>query len=339
MEARTTHFKNPVPRLEGNKEKARDHPAGGPEQSNAAGPHLPLSPLRILASMGLVVFVAILVTELVEGVFLTGAEWLEGLLHIGALVLSLTPLFYFLWYRPLMQQMAERQHSESEVRHLSHRLLDAGEEERRKLAQDLHDEFGQKLTSLQLYMEGMERQLASGEIPAKDSCRKMLGLVSDLNEDLRRVISDLRPSLLEDLGLVMAIEDYCAEVAKQQPRLQVEFHSSGLHGRLTRPVEIVVFRVCQEALTNVAKHARATRVEVRLVCSYPFLILTVQDNGIGIPKWQGRSSQDRKNACFGLLGMRERVAAVGGTLRIISPRESGTRIRVEIPLRREEACS
>jgi len=288
--------------------------------------------------MALVVLVVILVTELLEGVFLTGAEWLEGLLHTGALVLSLVPLFYFLWYRPLMQQMAERKHSESEVRHLSHRLLDAGEEERRKLAQDLHDEFGQKLTSLQLYMEGMERLLASGEIPPSTSCRKMLGLIGDLNEDLRRVISDLRPSLLEDLGLVMAIEDYCAEVARQQPRVEVEFHGSGLRGRLSRPVEIVIFRVCQEALTNVVKHARATRVEVRLVCSYPHLILTIHDNGIGIPQRQDGPWQGRKKACFGLLGMRERVTAVGGTLRITSPPGGGARIRVEVPLRREEGC-
>lgn len=305
----------------------------GLSHGGGARRRLPLSPGRIMGWIAATVFVVILVTESV-GHFHHESALVEGLSHILALLGALLPLFYFLWYRPLCQQMHERQRSENEVRHLSHRLLVAGEEERCKLARDLHDEFGQKLTSLQMRLEGLGGRILGDRPELDQSCRQLVTMARELGDDLRLVVADLRPNLLEELGIGSALEVYLADICQQCPDLVVDFSCRGLRERPRPEVEMVLYRVAQEALTNVLKHALASQVTVRLTVSFPQVLLSIQDNGVGFEKPPRRRGE--KLSGYGLVGMRERVAAAGGTMDIASRPGTGTRVRVELPLFKED---
>ncbi len=290
----------------------------------------PPSPARALLWMILTITLVIIATELSE-YFYHSSEPAEGIVHILFLSSVLSPLFYFFWYRPMTQQIALGQACETEIRSLSHRLIEVREAERCKLARDLHDEFGQKLTSLQVLIDSLEKTLAKGELPPANICHPLKEVVSTLSNDLRTVLADLRPSTLDDLGLAPALESLCSEIADQEPSLTVDFRSAGIQGRLALEAETALFRACQEALTNVVKHAHAQLVEVRLTRCHPHVILTIQDNGIGI-KSEGKFPQGSNLlGQFGLIGMRERIASVGGSIRIVGNPEGGTRIRIEVP--------
>lgn len=308
--------------------------AAGEERE--AGPkerRLHHSPAGLVVVMIFVIVTVIIVTELLERHFVSELEAFEIAFHVLALVVTLAPFFYFFWYRPLMQEVEQRRRTEAEVRDLSHRLLVAREDERRQLGRDLHDEIGQKLTSLQLRIENLDR-LVRENPRAHQACWQLVSLVRELGDDLRRVLADLRSDILDDLGLVAALEDLFRELAEQLPELVIDFGHSGIKGRFSRPVETVLYRVCQEALNNVVKHARGGRVEGRLALSYPSLILTIRDDGCGFDAEQaGRGgSSGGVPGSFGLIGMRERVASVGGTLRVSSRSGQGTRVRVEVPV-------
>lgn len=182
-----------------------------------------------------------------------------------------------------------------------------------------------------MHMETLERSIAAEGSPQTARCREMVGLIRDLGQDLRHVMSRLRPPILDDMGIDSALESHCADVEAKNPGLTVNFVSRGLKERLSPDLEIVLFRVCQEALTNVVKHACANRVNVLLTVSFPNVILSIQDDGVGFNlssfthgTWDGRRG-------FGLLGMRERVGLVGGTMRFHTAPGKGTRVRAEIP--------
>jgi signal transduction histidine kinase len=290
----------------------------------------PPSPTGVIVCMILTITLVIAVTELLEAYY-HPSEATEGLLHILVLTGVMAPLFYFFWFRPLTRQIAISHACEEEVRTLSHRLMGVGEAERRKLARDLHDEFGQKLTSLQILVDGLQQTLAEGQLPPPDICRSLMGLIADLSSDLSNVLADLRPDALDDLGLAPALESLCSEITQQQPTLLVDLHCSGVQQRLHPDLETALFRACQEALTNVIRHARAHQVEVCLTRSHPRVILTIQDDGIGFKADARETADSRFTGRFGLIGMRERVASVGGSIRIIANPGGGTRIRIEVP--------
>lgn len=290
------------------------------------------SPARVMVWMVITILLVIVGTEIVEGLH-HESEIIEGITHIITLIVTLVPIFYFLWYRPLCRQTLELQRSEREIRDLSHQLLMAGEEERCKLARDLHDEFGQKLTSLQMRLESLaaaiELEYPQGETLV-GHCRQLAAMTGELGDDLRLVVADLRPDLLQELGIRSALEVFFGEIRKQCPELRIDFTCSGLRERAPTEIETVLYRVVQEAVNNILKHARAKTVTVRLAASYPQLILSIQDDGVGF-ELPGNGSTARLEG-FGLVGMRERVASLGGHLVIASRAGKGTRIRVELPL-------
>jgi len=290
----------------------------------------PPFPTKVILCMILTITLVITATEILEG-YLLPTETIEGVMHIVVLSGVMAPLFYFFWFRPLTRQIAISHACEKEVRSLSHRLMGASEAERRKLARDLHDEFGHKLTSLQVLIDGLQQTLAGGKLPSADSCQPLVGLVADLGSDLRKILADLRPEALDDLGLAPALESLCAEIAHQHASLEVDFHCSGIKQRLHPDLEVALFRTCQEALTNVVRHARARHVEIRLTRSHPRIILTIQDDGIGFKSGELSTAGDHCSGKFGLIGMRERVASVVGTIRIVATPKGGTRIRIEVP--------
>lgn len=226
--------------------------------------------------------------------------------------------------------------SDEEIVALNHRLMLTAEEEKKHLAQDLHDEFGQVLTAFQLGVEMLRSHSYFGENEYQFHCARLLNMVATLETNLRHICDHLRPIMLEDVGLIETLRWYIKESSHIDNSLQVSFEVTGEESFLRqkvvlpREIKIVLFRIFQEALTNVRKHAAATKVEVKLEYQSGVISFSVTDNGCGFGIEQ-RSPQGRRS--FGLLGMRERSAAIGGQLEIDSTPGEGTRVMIRVPLR------
>ena len=217
--------------------------------------------------------------------------------------------------------------SRNRLRALSRRLAEAQEAERRHIARELHDEIGQDLTALKLLLEIGALQPADG---IKDNLAEAQRLVSELMGLVRDLSLDLRPAMLDDLGLLPAFLWYF-ERYRARTGVQVTFEHGGLEERRFPPdVETAAYRIVQEALTNVARHAHADEVTVRLRAGQAALHLQVEDWGIG---FDPKSVLDAR-ATGGLSGMEERVALLGGQLTTESAPGSGTHLTVELPLSR-----
>jgi signal transduction histidine kinase len=205
--------------------------------------------------------------------------------------------------------------------------IDEREAERRRIARDLHDVVGQALTAIKLSLEGM-RSSPSG-VPASLDLDDSIGLVEDAIVAVRSLAMDLRPAILDDLGLVPALRwllDRHARQAGVQTRLAV----GDLEDRPRSEVEVACYRVVEEALTNVARHARASRLDVEVRRSVGDLELTVEDNGVGFVVDEALAGVSAGRS-FGLGGMRDRVALVGGTLHLESNPGCGTTLVVMVP--------
>lgn len=220
----------------------------------------------------------------------------------------------------------ELKKSNMQLRDLYRRLQSAREEERTRIAREIHDEFGQTLTALKFDLAWMKKQLPAGVQSAVtekiDSMSKTIGAAIS---SIKTLSANLRPGILDDFGLIAAIEWQAEEFeartgAKCKLKLDV--------GDVTIPEEIstVVFRIFQEALTNIMRHAGATIVELQLTEENGTLVFTIRDNGRGM-------DQDQMSPrSFGLLGIRERAAALSGTVLITSSHDQGTTVSARIPL-------
>jgi signal transduction histidine kinase len=202
------------------------------------------------------------------------------------------------------------------------RVVEAQELERKRLARELHDETGQALTSILLGLKSLE--LAGGD-DARDSVESLRALVVETLQNVRRLAVELRPSALDDFGLVAALERLSA-THREQTELEIDFEARGLRERLPQAIETTVYRVVQEALTNVVKHASASRVTILVVQRDTSVMAVVEDNG------QGFDPQVIRMDALGLVGMSERAALVRGKVAIESAPGSGTTVRVEVPL-------
>jgi signal transduction histidine kinase len=200
------------------------------------------------------------------------------------------------------------------------RVVDAQETERRRLARELHDETGQALTSILLGLKGLE---ASAEEAALSDIRR---LVVDTLQDVRRLAVELRPPVLDDFGLDAALERLTTAFG-EQTGMRVQFESTLGDVRLPEDVETALYRIVQEALTNVVKHAQAQTVSVVLGRSADAAIAVVEDDGVGFDPTSVRPDG------FGVEGMRERVSLLDGRLRVQSRSGGGTTIAAEVPLR------
>ena len=214
--------------------------------------------------------------------------------------------------------------SERVSRDAVRRVVDAQELERKRLARELHDETGQALASILLELKPLEQLVASEEgRAALASLRKRV--VATLH-DVRRLAVELRPAALDDFGLVSAVERL-VDTFREQSGLQVDLESGSLGGeRLPAEVETVLYRIVQEALTNVVKHSDATRVSILLTRRDAGAAAIVEDDGHGF------DAQEPGGSGLGLVGMRERVALVGGRLQIESAVGTGTTLVAEVPL-------
>ena len=226
------------------------------------------------------------------------------------------------------RKRVELQNQESQVRlrNLAQRLQTAREEERTTVAMDIHDELGQMLTRLKIDLFGL-----SGTIPLKPKDMKTrinatIALVETSIDFVRRLSTSLRPAILDDLGLAAAIEWQVQGFADRTGCMySLDLEQSDLG--TNREVDTTVFRIFQESLTNVARHARADNVDISLYNIGEQLVLSVKDNGVGM-------EQDKltNNQSLGLIGMHERATAIGGELEIETKKGKGTRITLKVPL-------
>jgi signal transduction histidine kinase len=209
------------------------------------------------------------------------------------------------------------------------RLMSAQEDERRRIARDLHDEIGQGLTSVLVGLRTVEESPTFAA--AKDQARELRRLGGQIHDDVRRLARGLRPSILDDLGLEEALRRY-AEDYQQMHGISAVVHSSGSAlARLPEEVETALYRIAQEALTNTAKHAAAGCVQIVVTRDPSFVQLTVADDGCGFEP-ETMPARPTPDGSFGLPGMRERAALLNGSLILESAPGQGTTITVRIPL-------
>jgi two-component system CheB/CheR fusion protein len=247
--------------------------------------------------------------------------------------------WYYLWVRPYRTEAGaidgavlawfdidDGKRAEGELRSLHARIVSAQELERKRLSRDLHDGIGQMLSGVKFRLQSL-----SGDVLS--SPRKVRGRIADLTQvlnraiaEIRRVSHDMMPSELEDLGLQPALKGLCREYAKRLG-VPVAFRGSGAPRLVDPGLALTVFRIAQEALNNVVKHSRATRVAVTLARTGRALKLVVSDNGRGYS-----DARLRGRLKGGLINMRERAASAGGTVDFESELGRGTRIVIQAPL-------
>jgi signal transduction histidine kinase len=221
------------------------------------------------------------------------------------------------------REAIERRRMEQEIQRLSAETRRAEEEERRRLGRELHDEAGQSMLTLRLQLEIMERDAPA---PLRQRLSEARTIVESTVDELRRIVAALSPAVLERLGLASAVRQLAVRFGKlHQARLRtrISVPSAGL----PRETQEVIYRVAQECLQNIAKHSQATHVNLSLRAADKRIRLSVADNGAGFCA----ETALRKPMSFGLAGMRERAALLGGTLAVRSVPGKGTTIVLELP--------
>ncbi len=226
--------------------------------------------------------------------------------------------------------ITERKRAQEELRTYSGRLIEAQEAERLRIARELHDQVGQILTVVQINLHAVQRACRTAEDSARveDSIR----VLDEALDQVHNLALDLRPSLLDDLGLAAALRWFVGRQARRtgvQPRILIELPDNM---RFALELETACFRIAQEALTNVVRHAQAKRVSVELQKDETDLLLTIKDDGVGFDV-KAQSLRAPNAATLGLLGMQERAHTVGGTIVIDSAPTKGTKIRCRFPIK------
>lgn len=229
------------------------------------------------------------------------------------------------------RMLVEHERHTQQMQQLPRQILQAQEEERQRLARELHDEAAQALTSLLVHLRLLER--AHEPEKAQQQVQKLRDLTAQALEEVRRVALDLRPTILDDLGLGAALE-WRVDEFTQASGIQAKIQMDGLEQRLPRDIELVFYRVGQEVLSNVVRHAHAQNVTISLRRENGDLSLEVIDDGVG---FSSPSTPSHGLRGLGLLGMRERLAMINGGLTIESAPGRGTRLLACAPLRNDES--
>lgn len=232
----------------------------------------------------------------------------------------------------LRQKAVERGKAwaEAELRRLSRLIVDAQETERRRVARELHDSVNQVLSSVKFRLQAIEDRLQKRDETLWRDCFKARSILEKAIEEVIRISRNLRPSELDDLGLVPAVRSLCSEFAERS-RLRVSHALAPDLEHGGKETELALYRIIQEAFTNVVKHAQATAVQVRLSSDNGSLWASIRDDGIGFDPKSPTACADGAGG-MGLMDMRERALYLGGTCQVTSAPGRGTEIRVTIPI-------
>ncbi len=244
----------------------------------------------------------------------------QNFLYIGVITAAALLLVFVsgLWIN-----FRERSLADAELKRLTQRIFDTQEEERGRVARELHDGISQLLVSVRYALDLSRRRLAKKDARAGDSLDKGIASLTTAIQEVRRISRDLRPGTLDDLGLGPALKALTDEFS-ERTGIESELETVVFRNRLDEDAKTALFRVAQEALTNVERHSGATEIAMRVWGHKTGATLRIQDNGHGF-------QPNEKRDGLGLRNMQERVEQLGGTLRILSS-ESGTVIEAEVPL-------
>lgn len=226
-----------------------------------------------------------------------------------------------------LELLAERERSERQMKELANRLIESIEQERNMIALKLHDELGQAIVALNAEFLFLETHLDSCDNDSRETLEKIRQQLRNLSQSTRQLSYSLHPSMLEDLGLVPTLHWYIEKYV-ESAGIAVQLNTAGIDERFAGETALTLYRVAQEALTNVVKHSGARSVTIRLVRGYPDVIMQIEDDGRGFVDRDGGPPERG----LGIVGMRERVKRIGGAFRITSRPGKGTKVRVTVPM-------
>jgi len=229
--------------------------------------------------------------------------------------------------------LAALRKSEQGLRVLSAKLVEAQENERKTIAQEIHDSIGASLTAIRYGLEEKLYNMRKGiSSPDSISLEKIIEIVAETVKETHRISVNLRPSILDDMGLVASIRSLCREFQGIHKDIHIETDIDLRDDDVEEPLRIVIYRILQEALNNVLKHSNADSVQVGLGINRNSLVLTIKDNGMGFDPCEEVESEDKREDDMGLLGMKERTELSDGKFMIESEEGQGTFIKAEWPL-------
>jgi PAS domain S-box-containing protein len=213
-----------------------------------------------------------------------------------------------------------------DLRSLAARLFNSQEEERRRIARELHDEAGQALTGINYILENICKNIPQDCTDVLEEIGEVKKQISRTYQDMRSMSYRLHPAVLSDLGLEPALETYLHGI-RRYSGMEMDFRMIGFEERLDPEIETVLYRISQEIVTNALRHSGAERFRLSIIKGYPNIIFVAEDDGVGF------DPSKPFNQGLGLLGIRERIAFIGGTFSIRSSVGRGTKIRIEIPVK------
>jgi signal transduction histidine kinase len=229
----------------------------------------------------------------------------------------------------LRDEISERIQTERDRVRLLRQIVRAQEDERRRIARDIHDQGGQQMTALRLNLAAID-QGCDGDAEIREKVEQTKNIAERLDADVDFLAWELRPAALDDIGVAEAMGTFVRQWSKHSG-VEAQFHTTGLDKeRLSPETETNLYRIMQEALNNTMKYAQASRVDVLLERRDNQVVLIVEDDGAGFNPKEEIGGEDHKG--MGLIGMRERAALVGGTLQIESEPKKGTTIFVRVPI-------
>ena len=229
------------------------------------------------------------------------------------------------YLRGTTQDITERKQSEEALVSMSGRMITAQEEERARIARELHDDLSQKMAVVQIGLEEFKQGIPGLSVEAKQRLDNLEEVISNVSSDLHALSHQLHPAMLESLGLVTSLKRLCTEFSSQD-KLQVQFAQKNMPKEIPSDVSLCLFRIAQEGLRNVVKHSGAVAAKIELFGQADEIHLHISDSGRGFTVGAARGAVG-----LGLVSMRERLRLVGGQLSIESQANRGTRIRVSIP--------
>lgn len=225
------------------------------------------------------------------------------------------------------RDISERKAAEEKLRELLKRVVNAHEIERRRLARELHDGVNQILSSAKFRAHAAEEMISRRNQPARNEIRKVRDLLDGTIQEIRGISRNLRPSILDNLGLIASIQLLCDDLGKNGPA--VEFRHNVQKEKFPPEIELNLYRITQEAISNIEKHAQATRVDVQLMLEPKKISLMITDNGVGFEEKPATGIGE--NQGLGLLNIADRSMCIGGKYSILSTPGGGTEISVQVP--------
>ena len=275
-------------------------------------------------AVGTGIFIDDVLAEVAAARAATEARVARTFLWIGAITLAALLLVFF---SGLFINIRERRLADAKLKALTQRIFDTQEEERSRVARELHDSISQILVAIRYRLELAARRVQTGDARAGENLRASIDGLNGAIQEVRRISRDLRPDVLDDLGLGPALQTLMDEFARRTG-IETKFETVVFSNRLDKDAKIALYRIAQEALTNIERHAGASRVSLEVFGHRKGATLRIRDDGIGIGQ-----DGDGLSAGLGLRNMQERMDRLGGTLRLFSTPE-GTTIEAQVPLSR-----